>query len=444
MTLPADELKEITARILSRSQVDSCSVWIGGSGETHFRFAKNNATTNGHTEHMSVYIESNQGERSGSARATGLDDAALAAAQARSEEIARMVPPNPEFMPPLGAQTYEPSRLFDEPTVSVPGVRLADAAGTIISQASEHDLDSSGFAAIEHQFNAYATSAGLFAYSKRTNAGLSATCRNKAGTWSGWAAASAIGFADLNPAAIGARAAGKAAHSGTPFDLDPGHYTVILEPAAVAEMLRFLMWSMDTRAADEGRSFLSQKGGGNRLGEQLFGDGVTIYSDPGDPVCPDEPIASEGLPRQRRAWIENGVVKTMTSSRFWAQKQGHGPVPPPESFVMAGGTVSVDDMIRETKRGILVTRFWYTNFVDPRTLLITGLTRDGNFYIENGRIAGPARNLRFNESVLTMLKNIVAMGKGERAGGEDFRGGGNAVPPLLVKDFNFSSRSGGI
>ena len=438
MTLTADEVKAITAKILSRSRADSCSVWIGGGDETNLRFAGNSATTNGRKRHLSVTIESNYGACSGSARATGLDEAPLAAAQARSEEIARMVPANPEFMPPLGPQEYEPTRVFDAATASIPAARLADAAEAVIIRARQHHLDSGGFASVAHSFSAHANSSGLFAYTPTTHGALSATCRNTAGTWSGWAAASATAFADIDAAGIGGRAVAKAAQEAVPVDLDPGSYTVILEPAAVAEMLSYLMWSVNARQADEGRSFLSQKGGGNRLGEQFFDAGVTITSDPGDPLCPDEPVGYEGVPRRRRVWVEDGAVQTMTASRFWAQKQGYEPVPAPACITMSGGTVSIDDMIRNTRRGILVTRFWYTNLVDPRTLLVTGLTRDGNFYIENGRIAGPARNLRFNESILAMLKNIVAMGPAER------ESGGNAVPPLLVKEFNFSSRSDGI
>ncbi len=438
MTLSADEARAITAKILSRSRAGSCSVWIGGGDESNLRFAKNSATTNGRKRRLSVNIESRFGERSGSATATGLDDASLTAAQARSEEIARIVPPNPESLPPLGPQGYEPARVFDEATASIPAARLAEAAEAVIARAHQHNLDSGGFTSAGHSFSACATSAGLFAYTPRTSGTLSATCRNKAGTWSGWAAASATGFGDIDTAAIAERAAAKAAHEAAPFDLDPGSYTVILEPAAVGEMLHFLMWSLNARQADEGRSFLSQKGGGNRLGEPFFDPGVTITSDPGGALCPDDPVGYEGVPRRRRVWVADGAVKTMTSSRFWAQKQGYEPVPSPARVVMSGGTVSIDDMIRDTQRGILVTRFWYTNFVDPRTLLITGLTRDGNFYIENGRIAGPARNLRFNESILAMLKNVVAMGPSVR------EAGGNAVPPMLVKDFNFSSRSDGI
>ena len=243
---------------------------------------------------------------------------------------------------------------------------------------------------------------------------------------------------------LGARAVGKAAHTAAPLDLDPGHYTVVLEPAATGEMLHYLFWSLGARDADEGRSWLSRKGGGNRLGEKLFDERVTLVSDPAEPLAPIATYGNDGLPHRRTVWFENGVLKTLACSRYWAEKTGQTPRPRPTAMLMAGGETTLDEMIAATRRGILVTRMWYTNMLDPRTLLITGLTRDGNFLIENGRIAGPVRNFRFNESLVAVLSNIDAIGRVERIHGGDLRGGPVAAPPLLVKSFNFASRSSGI
>jgi predicted Zn-dependent protease len=219
---------------------------------------------------------------------------------------------------------------------------------------------------------------------------------------------------------------------------------MILERSAVAELLQYLLWMFDARRADEGRSFMSRKGGGTKLGENLFDTKVTIYSDPQDTTVPATSYSYDGVPHGRAVWVEDGVVRNLHCSRFWAQQMGRDPLPIPESLVMAGGTSSVDEMIRSTRRGILVTRLWYMNFIDPQTLLLTGLTRDGNFLIENGRIVGPARNLRFNESLVTILSNVVAVGPSERSYGGDSRNSAISVPPLLVDGFTFSSRSSGI
>jgi predicted Zn-dependent protease len=226
--------------------------------------------------------------------------------------------------------------------------------------------------------------------------------------------------------------------------LEPGKYTVILEPAASVDLLQNMMGSMDGRNADEGRSFLSKKGGGTRLGEKLFDERVTIYSDPTNPEIPTSAFGgggggrfgggADGRPQEKVTWVDKGVVKNMYYSRFWADKKGVKATPPPAAVIMAGGTQSLADLIRGTEKGILVTRLWYIRAVDPQTLLYTGLTRDGTFYIENGQIKFPVKNFRFNESPVIMLNNLEAMGKPVRIGG-------NLIPPLKIRDFTFSSLS---
>jgi predicted Zn-dependent protease len=191
---------------------------------------------------------------------------------------------------------------------------------------------------------------------------------------------------------------------------------------------------MDARSADEGRSFLSKKGGGTKIGEKLFDERVNIYSDPAHPEIPSAPWSGDGFPLEKTTWVENGAVKNMFYSRYWAEKQGVQPVARPQGFIFEGGDQSLADMIRNTERGVLVTRFWYIRAVDPQTLLYTGLTRDGTFYIEDGKIKFPVKNFRFNESPIIMLNNIEAMGKPERTSG-------NMVPPMKIRDFTFTSLS---
>ncbi len=180
------------------------------------------------------------------------------------------------------------------------------------------------------------------------------------------------------------------------------------------------------------------------MGEKLLSEAVTIVSDPNDAVTPDPLFGEDGVPKRRTVWFERGIAKNMSYSRFWAQKMGREPVPRAGNFSMAGGTVALDEMVRAVKRGILVTRLWYIRSVDPRTLLITGMTRDGNFLIENGKITRPALNFRFNESPISALSKIEAMGPAERVIGSEGYGAGTSVPPLLVSGFTFSSKSSGI
>lgn len=212
-----------------------------------------------------------------------------------------------------------------------------------------------------------------------------------------------------------------------------------MEPAALvantdASLLGALFNSLSARPADEGRSFLSKKGGGNKLGEKLFDERITVYSDPNNAEIPSLTWADDGRPREKTTWIEKGVVKNLFTTRYWAQKQNIKSIPNPGGFIMLGGTQSVDDMIKSTDRGILITRLWYIRAVDPQTLLYTGLTRDGTFYIENGKIKHPVKNFRFNESPIIMLNNLEALGKPVRMGG-------NLIPPMKIRDFTFTSLS---
>ena len=204
-------------------------------------------------------------------------------------------------------------------------------------------------------------------------------------------------------------AAQKAAGSATARAIEPGKYTVILEPAAGIVLLENLYGDLNARSADEGRSFLSKPGGGTKLGEKLVDERITIYSDPQDPRLPVSSWSGDGLPRNRVNWIEKGVVKNLAYSRYWAQKKGVQPIAGAGGYIMEGGDQSLADLIKGTEKGILVTRLWYIRAVDPQTLLYTGLTRDGTFYIENGVIKFPVKNFRFNESPIIMLNNLTPL-----------------------------------
>jgi predicted Zn-dependent protease len=444
MMLTPDEVKDIAERRLTASRADGCVVTINGGEDLNLRFARNSATSNGARSTLSVAITSHFGQQSGTATVTSLDDDALDMAQRRSEEIAGLAPADPEQMPPLGPQHYAPGTAYDTATAALRAAGIAAAVQPAIARAAGAGVDGTGYAEVGTGFSAMATSAGLFAYDRKTDATFTLTARRTDGSWSGWGGGSEFRFGQLDAGVIAERAVTKAAHIKTPLDLDPGQYTVILEASAVGELLQHMLWSMDARSADEGRSWLSGKDGATKLGEKLLDGRVTLYSDPAEPLAPGENFGSEGLPQRRTVWIENGVVQSLSCPRYWAEKTGRAPVPYASCVAIAGGPTSVDEMIRNTSRGILVTRVWYTNMLDPRTLLLTGLTRDGNFLIENGEIAGPVRNFRFNESLIAMLSNIEAIGPTARIHGGDLSRLPTAAPPLLVKDFNFASRSSGI
>jgi predicted Zn-dependent protease len=227
----------------------------------------------------------------------------------------------------------------------------------------------------------------------------------------------------------------KAVLSQKPRRLDPGKYTVILEPAAVSDMVTQVLGSFDARDAEEGRSLLTRKGGGTRLGDKIFSEKITMRGDPYDVRHPGMPWNYDLLPARKMTWIDKGVVRNLGQTRFWAQKKNSEPTPDPGSdLIFEGEDNSIDDLIASTERGLLVTRFWYIRDVNPQTGQLTGLTRDGLFMVEKGKIAYPIMNLRWNESPANVLANVEMLSRPVLVGG-------NVVPGMKARDFNFTSVS---
>ena len=301
-------------------------------------------------------------------------------------------------------------------------------------------VTAAGFLISGAGMSSVANQKGMFAYFRSTSANYTLTVRTKDGTGSGWAAADHPDWKQLDFDAIAKRAIGKARASRNPQKVEPGRYTVILEAQGVGDLVQLVGNYTNARASDEGRSPFVKQGGGNKIGEKIVDSRVTIFSDPADPQLLAQPFDGEGFPISRQVWIEGGTLKQLYYSRFWAKKQGKQATGFPSSLKMSGGTASIDEMIAGTERGILVTRLWYLREVDPRTILYTGLTRDGTFLIENGKISHAAQNFRFNESPLFMLNNLEALGKAERLAGTE-QGGSIVMPSIKVRDFNFTSLS---
>src|SRR5690606_23536174 len=235
---------------------------------------------------------------------------------------------------------------------------------------------------------------GLFAYHRSTSANYTLTVRTADGSGSGWAGADHPDWSRIDFEAVSKRALEKARASRGPVAIEPGRYTVILEPQAVGDLVQLIGGYADARSADEGRSPFSKQGGGNRIGEKIVDERVTILSDPSDAQLLSQPFDGEGFPLGKQVWIERGVLKKLYYSRFWAQKKDKVATGAPQSIKLQGGSSSLDDMISATERGVLVTRLWYLREVDPRTILYTGLTRDGTFLVENGKISKSIRNFR--------------------------------------------------
>ena len=428
------ECREILQKVLSYSKADEAEANFNGGTSGNIRYARNSVSTSGIVRNESLVVQSSFGKKTGTATINEFDDASLQKVVRRSEELAQLAPENPEYVGFLGPQKYLESNTYFDSTANITPDYRAQAAAASITRSKAKDLTAAGFLQDNAGYQAMMNTKGLFAYNQATGVNFTVTVRTADGKGSGWVTRDYDDVSKLDTGMASQFAIDKAVMSQEAKAVEPGKYTVILEPAASIGLLQNMIGSFGARQADEGRSFLAKKGGGNKLGEKIVDERVNLYSDPTNPEVPSQTWAGDGQPRKKIYWIKNGVVQNMFYSRYWAQEKGVEPMPFPSNGIMEGGTASIDDMIKSTKRGILVTRTWYIRSVDPQTLLYTGLTRDGTFFIEDGKIAYPVKNFRFNESPVIMLNNLEALGKPQRING-------NLIPPMKIRDFTFSSLS---
>jgi predicted Zn-dependent protease len=439
--MPREQSQALIEKVVKMSKADAISVNLTSGYQADVRFAANQMSTAGGVVNSQITVQSTFGNKHAAAVTNDLSDDSLRRAVQQSETLARLSPDDPENMPPLGPQTYVPVNAYFDSTANITAEERARAALTALDPARKAgDLKAAGFIIVNADSNALGNNKGLFAYNRSTTANYTLTVRTDDGTGSGWAGAEHPDWTKLDMPGLSAHAINKARLSRNPVAIEPGRYTVILEPQAVGDLVQLMAFAFAARNADEGRSAFAKKGGGNKIGEKIVDSRVTMISDPQDPQVLAQPFDGEGLPLNRQVWVENGVLKQLFYTRFWAQKQGKQPTGFPSSLKMAGGTTSMDDMIKSTPRGILVTRLWYLRQVDPRTILYTGLTRDGTFLIENGKVSKAIKNFRFNESPLFLLSNLEAIGPAVRIGGTE-SGFPTVMPPIKARDFNFTSLS---
>jgi predicted Zn-dependent protease len=438
--LTQEQAKAILDKVIALSKADACTAQLMGNIEGNIRFALNNVSTSGSVSNTMLMVSVAFGQRTGTASINEFDDAALERVVRRAEDLAKLAPENPELMPVLDKQEYKPSPTFSQATADIDPAFRAKVAEQSINACKAVKLIAAGFLEDGQSFVAFANNKGNFGYQKATSFNYTCTVRTEDGRGSGWVGHSLQDASTFDASKDIEVAKRKALASADAKALEPGKYTVILEPVAAAGLIGFMMMSFDARSADEGRSFLSKKGGGNKLGEQVFDPRVNVTADPWNEDVPTLPWDMEGMPRSRVAIIENGKIANLGYSRFWAKKQGKTATAQPGNLLMAGGTKSIDDLVKETQKGILVTRTWYIRLVDPQTVLLTGLTRDGTFYIEDGKIKHPVKNFRFNESPIIMLNNIDELGKPVRVVGDESPVA-MMIPPMRLRDFTFTSLS---
>ncbi len=432
----AFEIARDVARRDGRPEAE-LTIDVRRTGEANVRFARNEPTTSGESDETHVSVRVALGQRHATSSTNQAADRSLAALAARALAMAKLSPEDPEKLPLLPPQTYAnvPSG-YDEPLAAMSPAARAAVAARAIEKGDQANVQIAGFFEREIHDHAIHTSTGLVARHRSTSAEYTVTGRTPDGTGSGWGGRGAHRAADIDDDVVSRRAIEKAVRSAGAKVLAPGQYTVILEPQAVYDLLSFLVGSMSQRSADEGRSFFA-----NKIGQKLFADFVSLRSDPRDPLTPGSPFDGDGLPLGSHPWISEGRVAKLVVSRYWAKKKNIEPTGGPAVMHLSGGKAeSIDDLVKGTKRGLLVTRFWYNRMLEPQSIMVTGLTRDGVFLVEDGKITSPVANFRYNESPVKVLRNVDAMTRTTTR----IVGGAWHVPALRTHDFTMASPSAAV
>jgi predicted Zn-dependent protease len=435
------EARRIVDAVMERATADATIVNVDSREGGNTRFAGNGVTTSGEVADLALTVTSAFGSRSGSAQTNGVDDEAIAAVVARAEAGARLAPEDPEYVPPLESADYVRPQAHFESTAAYGPAERAAAVAAAIGEGVARGASVSGFLENYETAQATANDRGLFAYLPTTWLEYTNTIRTPDGRGSGWAGVRLHDAAGLDAAAKARVAAEKAIASRTARPLEPGDHPVILEPTATAVMAGALVSQMNARRAMEGRSYLSAPEGETKLGQRLLAPIVTIETDPLHPVAPGRAWAGEQLPARPTVWYRSGSVEALQFDRWWAAQNGVDAVPGSTNLVMRGEERSLEDLIRETERAVLVTRLWYIRMLNPSDLTLTGLTRDGTFWIEGGRISHAVNNFRWNESPVRFFERAEALSRPQRVANEDWAVSPSYVPAVRVSAFRFSSVS---
>ncbi|MEL6579800.1 MAG: TldD/PmbA family protein [Cyanobacteria bacterium J06621_12] len=434
--LTQEEALSLLDFAIAQSQADGVFISLSASETALSRFSENQISQNVRKNTFSLTVTSYFGKRSASASTTEFDREAIAQTLRRAEDLARIAPEDPEWVELLPAQTYsDRTPAFDQATATLSPIAKGEMIQQVCALSQDAGVNGSGTLSFKVSLDAIANSAGLRGCDRTTEADFSYTARIDNG--SSWNRCTAYSIGQLPVKDLTQKVIKRAIASRNPQNIEPGDYTVVFEPAAFTSLLPWVIWNLDARAADEGRSFMSRrdeegKPTGNKVGEQLFNPIVQVQRDPAHPLLQGDRFFGNGLSNNQLDIVQDGIPQTLSYSRYWAKEQHREPTGSMYPIVMTGSDQSVADLIASTEKGILVTRAWYVRYVNPRTLEVTGMTRDGTFLIENGKISHPVKNLRFNQSLPAMLNNLVAVSKAQRCGG-------SVIPGCKVENFHFSS-----
>jgi len=437
---PLLDLDALAERIIKLSEADETEVEIHIGSDALTRFANNTIHQNVAEQTLGISVRAVVDGRTARSSTNKTDEESLRRVVASAAHLAHNQPKNPDLLPMLTRQKYQKVARFSGATSAANPQIRARAVTKVCRMADKAKQTAAGIFSSGSVHSVMANSKGLFARYEQTRAEFSVTILEKDS--SGWAKSTSYDIREIDPEALAESASRKAANSRNPRELEPGHYTAILDPAAVLDLVGFLFYDFAGTAVLDKRSCLT-----GRLGKKLFGENITLWDDVYHPLQLGQPFDGEGVPRQKVLLIDRGVPKSLVYSRATAKKMktrptGHGFALPnehgeaPMNLVWSGGDKTVGEMVASTERGVLVTRLWYIREVDPYNKILTGMTRDGTFLIENGRVTGGIRNFRFNQSVIEMLSNVEMLGPAVRSSGEESFD--MVVPAMKVRNFHFS------
>jgi predicted Zn-dependent protease len=431
----------LAERVLALSNADQTEVMVWSGRNELTRFTHNGVHQNVAESNTAVKVRAIVGKRTGVATTNILDDAELRAVTARAIEMAKLAPQDSELPDlPRGGPTETPEGAYSLETAQASPEIRARMCDDLFRVAEDRDYWCAGYVTTSDGGITIVNSNGARASFDGTDAGLNVKMNAPDST--GFAEGYDNDISRIEARAIGMASADKAARSARPQTVEPGEWTVILEPAAFGELFSYLSDHFSAQSFDEGSSFLS-----DGLDRQYLGENVGIWDDYAHPLNPGMPFDYEGQPTQRVALVENGIAKSILTDSYWAHKlnranTGHA-LPAPNAYgpqashlVIAPGTKPVAELIAETKRGLLISRFWYIRTVDQKKAIVTGMTRDGTFLVENGQITGGVRNMRFNQSIIDALRNCEFANALHRTGGYSYS---LVVPAVKIQGFRFSS-----
>jgi PmbA protein len=433
-------MRRLAERVIALSDADETEVEIDAVSSALTRFANNTIHQNVAEQNVNISVRTVFDGRTARATTNKTDEESLRRVVAASSSLARMQPRNPDLLPmPKQQKLQKVQRYFAATAAATPADRAREVA-RVCKEAARAKQTAAGVFATSLNEQVLANSRGLFASYEQTQAEFSVTILESDS--SGWAKSTSPDIRELQPGRAADSATEKAVASRSPRELAPERYVTILEPPAVLDLVGFLFYDFAGTAVLDKRSVFT-----DRMGKKLFGSNITIWDDVYHPLQTGVPFDGEGMAREKVLLVKNGVPRALVYSRATAKKMktkptGHGFALPndygeaPMNLVFAGGDTSLDDMIRSTERGVLVTRLWYIREVDPYEKTLTGMTRDGTFLIENGKIAGGIRNFRFNQSMIEMLSNVSEMGAAVHASGEESFD--MVVPPMKINNFHFT------